>query len=91
MPTSSLDNDFNKPSSSPYLTKQFISFWLAGVLNNCTYVVMNAGAKQIAPGAVGYVYVCNVLPSFLTQISGPYCLCPFVGPCSGFSPCAKRR
>ncbi len=64
-------DDSNKPSS-PYLTKQFISFWLAGVLNNCTYVVMNAGAKQIAPGAVGYVYVCNVLPSFLTQISGPY-------------------
>ena len=72
MPASSSDNNLNKPSSSPYLTKQFISFWLAGVLNNCTYVVMNAGAKQIAPGAVGYVYVCNVLPSFLTQISGPY-------------------
>ena len=42
------------------------------MLNNATYVVMNAGAKQISPQAVGYVYVCNVLPSFLAQVSGPY-------------------
>ena len=61
-----------KRYSSPYLSKEFLAFWIAGVLNNATYVVMNAGAKQISPQAVGYVYVCNVLPSFLTQLSGPY-------------------
>ena len=31
---------------------------------------MNAGAKEIAPSAVG-LYVCNVLPSFLTKLTGP--------------------
>ena len=67
-----MDDNNNKKKSSPYLTKEFISFWLAGVLNNATYVVMNAGAKEIAPTAVGYVYVCNVLPSFLVQLTGPY-------------------
>ena len=61
-----------KRRASPYLTREFLAFWLAGVLNNATYVVMNAGAKQISPQAVGYVYVCNVLPSFLAQVSGPY-------------------
>jgi battenin len=55
-----------------YLSPQFLAFWLAGILNNGTYVIMNAGAKSIDPSAVGLVYVCNVLPAFLAQLTGPY-------------------
>lgn len=42
-----------------------IGFFLAGLLNNASYVIMIAGAKSIAPSMVGLVYVCNVVPSFL--------------------------
>ena len=33
---------------------------------------MNAGAKEISPGAVGLVYVANVAPSLITKASLPY-------------------
>ena len=66
------DNNNNNKSSSPYLTREFITFFLIGILNNSTYVIMNAGAKEIAPSAVGFVYVCNVAPSFITKLTGPY-------------------
>ena len=66
------DDNNNNKSSSPYLTREFITFFLIGILNNSTYVIMNAGAKEIAPSAVGFVYVCNVAPSFITKLTGPY-------------------
>ena len=50
----------------------FIAFFIIGIINNSTYVIMNAGAKEIAPSAVGFVYVCNVVPSFLCKLTGPY-------------------
>jgi battenin len=49
-----------------------LAFFLAGIFNNSSYVIMNAGAKNIAPSMVGIVYVCNVLPAFLTKLTGPY-------------------
>lgn len=33
---------------------------------------MIAGAKNIAPSMVGLIYVCNVVPSFMVKLSGPY-------------------
>ena len=33
---------------------------------------MIAGAKHIAPSAVGLVYTANVVPSFLVKLTGPY-------------------
>ena len=59
-------------SASPYCKREFVAFFIIGIINNSTYVIMNAGAKEIAPSAVGFVYVCNVLPSFLTKLTGPY-------------------
>lgn len=47
-------------------------FYIAGLLNNAGYVIMLAGAKNIAPGYVGVVYVCNVVPSITVKITGPY-------------------
>jgi battenin len=41
-------------------------------MNVCSYVIMIAGAKHIAPSAVGLVYTANVLPSFLVKLTGPY-------------------
>ena len=35
-------------------TRNLLGFWLLGVLNNSAYVIMNAGAKDISPGAVGF-------------------------------------
>ena len=55
-------------------SKEEVMFWIAGILNNASYVLLNAGAKEIAPSAVGWVYVCNVFPSFFTKLSGPYWL-----------------
>ena len=59
--------------------RDIVGFFLAGLLNNISFVIMNAGAKNIAPSLVGLVYVCNIVPSFLMKISGPYWfhLCPY--------------
>ncbi|RHY51636.1 hypothetical protein DYB34_008454 [Aphanomyces astaci] len=50
----------------------FAAFWLLGLVNNIPYVIMIAGAKDIAAGGVGLVYVAEVLPTLLVQLSGPY-------------------
>jgi len=46
--------------------------FLLGVLNNSIFVILNAGAKDIVPGGVGLVYLCNTLPTLLIQGFGPY-------------------
>ena len=61
-----------KRDASRYCKRDFIAFFIIGIINNSTYVIMNAGAKEIAPSAVGFVYVCNVVPSFLCKLTGPY-------------------
>ena len=53
-------------------TKDFAAFFLAGLLNNSSYVIMIAGAKDISPSMVGLVYVTAMVPSFLIKITGPY-------------------
>lgn len=52
--------------------KDFAAFFLAGLLNNSSYVIMIAGAKDISPEMVGLVYVVAMVPSFVIKISGPY-------------------
>jgi battenin len=47
-------------------------FFFAGLLNNMSYVIMAAGAKNIAPSLVGVVYACNIVPSFVVKSTGPY-------------------
>lgn len=57
---------------SPMQTVDTVAFFLAGLLNNSSYVIMIAGAKSISPSMVGLVFVCLVVPSFLMKLSGPY-------------------
>lgn len=51
---------------------KIIGFWIAGLLNNATYVVMNAGAKQINAGGVGLVYFANIFPTFMVKVTAPF-------------------
>ena len=79
-PSSAMPREANTEKLSPrgssvvgkYLTREFLAFWLLGVFNNGTYVILNAGAKSIAPEDVGTVYICNVIPAFIAQLTGPY-------------------
>lgn len=49
-----------------------LAFWLLGLINNSSYVIMMAVAKEIAPGAVGVVFLADVAPTMLIKISAPY-------------------
>jgi len=48
------------------------AFWLLGLINNATYVIMLAGAKEISEGGIGLVYLANIVPTFFIKITGPY-------------------
>ena len=49
-----------------------IAFGVVGLLNNCAYVIMLANAKYISEGGVAAVYIANILPGLLVQITAPY-------------------
>ena len=49
-----------------------LAFWLLGLINNSIYVIMMAVAKDIAPGAVGAVFLADVAPTMLVKVSAPY-------------------
>ncbi|CAM9788942.1 unnamed protein product [Pylaiella littoralis] len=48
------------------------AFWLLGLINNSSYVIMMAVAKEIAPGAVGIVFLADVAPTLLIKVTAPY-------------------
>lgn len=48
------------------------AFWFLGLINNSGYVIMMAVAKEIAPDAVGVVFLADVAPTLLLKISAPY-------------------
>lgn len=48
------------------------AFWLMGLFNNASYVVMIAGAKSISEGGTGMVFLMDVLPALLMKLSAPY-------------------
>ncbi|KAI8106057.1 hypothetical protein M9435_000607 [Picochlorum sp. BPE23] len=52
--------------------KNNVAFWLLGLLNNASYVIMIAGAVKISASAVGLVYLCAVLPGIICKASAPY-------------------
>jgi battenin len=52
--------------------RNVIAFWLLGLVNNMAYVIMMAGANDIASGGVGLVYFFDVFPSLMIQITAPY-------------------
>lgn len=48
------------------------AFWLLGLINNSSYVIMMAVAKEIAPGAVGIVFLADVAPTMIIKVTAPY-------------------
>ncbi len=48
------------------------SFWILGLLNNTSYVIMIASAKSISEGGTGLVFLANVVPSLAIKLSAPY-------------------
>mmetsp|Transcript_12908 Transcript_12908/g.19336 ORF Transcript_12908/g.19336 Transcript_12908/m.19336 type:complete len:353 (-) Transcript_12908:447-1505(-) len=49
-----------------------INFWLLGLLNNTSYVIMTASAKSISNGSVALVYLAAVIPGSATKASSPF-------------------
>lgn len=52
--------------------RNLMGFFLMGLLNNVTYVMMNAGAGDIVPGEYAVIYLCNIAPSMVVKLTGPY-------------------
>lgn len=48
------------------------AFFSLGLINNASYVIMMALAKDIMPGAVGWVFLANVVPTMLIKASAPF-------------------
>lgn len=49
-----------------------VSFWILGLLNNSSYVIMIASAKSISEGGTALVFLANVVPSLTIKASAPY-------------------
>ncbi|CAG9465622.1 unnamed protein product [Pedinophyceae sp. YPF-701] len=47
-------------------------FFLQGLLNNVSYVIMIAGANSISEASVGLVYFCAIFPCLVVKTTGPY-------------------
>ncbi|KAE9021513.1 hypothetical protein PR003_g12940 [Phytophthora rubi] len=52
--------------------RNLVAFWVLGFVNNIGYVIMIAGAQEIAAGGVGLVYLFDIFPALLVKLSGPY-------------------
>jgi battenin len=50
----------------------FRAFWMLGMLNNASYVIMIACAKNISEGGTGLVFLANVVPSLCIKLSSPW-------------------
>lgn len=59
-------------SSSPSSNSAQIPFWLMGILNNVSYIIMLAGAKEISEGETALVYLANILPTLLVKVTSPF-------------------
>lgn len=52
--------------------REAIGFWLMGLLNNSSFVIMISGAKTISEGGTAFVFIMNTLPSLIIKMSAPY-------------------
>lgn len=64
-------HDHENRTSKPSRTLD-IAFWLLGLFNNSSYVIMIASAKTISEGGTGLVFLANVVPSMLIKLTAPY-------------------
>jgi len=58
--------------ASEITTRDLLGFFFFGVINNTSYVIMIAGAKDIDPSMIGIVYLVSELPSISVKLSAPY-------------------
>ena len=49
-----------------------VSFWMLGLLNNASYVLMIACAKSMSEGGTGLIFLANIVPSLAIKLSAPY-------------------
>jgi hypothetical protein len=59
-------------SSKKFLSSPSATFWILGLLNNASYVIMLACAKTISEGGTALVFLANILPGMTMKLSGPY-------------------
>lgn len=52
--------------------RNLAAFWLLGLLNNISYVILLAGAAEISAGGVGLVFLADIAPTFLVKLTAPY-------------------
>lgn len=52
--------------------RNLVAFWALGFINNIGYVIMIAGAQEIAAGGVAIVYFFDIFPALIIKLSGPY-------------------
>jgi battenin len=50
----------------------FLCFWVLGLFNNSSYVIMIACAKNISEGGTALVFLANIFPSLAVKLSAPY-------------------
>jgi battenin len=58
------------PTTSSY--RLYVCFWTLGLLNNASYVIMLAAAKNISEGGTALVFLANILPALIVKGSAPY-------------------
>ncbi|ETM03120.1 hypothetical protein L917_00617 [Phytophthora nicotianae] len=61
-----------KQHSDAEQLRNLLAFWVLGFINNIGYVIMIAGAQEIAAGGVGLVYFFDIFPALFVKLSGPY-------------------
>ncbi|CAB9500710.1 Protein BTN1 [Seminavis robusta] len=54
------------------ITSLAVAFWLLGLFNNSSYVIMIASAKTISEGGTALVFLANVVPSMCIKLTAPY-------------------
>eukprot|EP00978_Attheya_sp_CCMP212_P012410 scaffold30927_cov50-Attheya_sp.AAC.1 len=70
-PSSQEDGAVPSPLPLP-LPLPVMGFWFMGLLNNMSYVIMIASAKNISEGGTGLVFIACVLPSLTIKLTAPY-------------------
>lgn len=49
-----------------------VAFWLCGLLNNFSYVVMLSAAETIVSGEAGAVLMADIVPTLLVKLTAPF-------------------
>ena len=66
------DHGFAAETEDRTTRRDLVFFFLLGLINNASFVIFVASAKEIAANSVALVYLCASVPSFATRISAPY-------------------